>query len=241
MSEDILAQFMEPKADPRVVPATQPVVEITEEERRAQEARDYLASLPPAQRQRTEEEIQEEAAALRATIPMANGKPIPEPSGLTQEQMRNNPSNYQPAIDPFLAQAGRSDEQIVMGVTREEPPVQQAAPVKPQDTDTRQAWVCVQSDGIRTMDNKGQVHPIFRSDVHLMDVMVRCPVCDSTSVRKVLDGEDLDLTERDAYWMHNRTRVMGQHPQLRQVEGDALSQKLDKVIEALDRSVSARA
>lgn len=222
MSEDILAQFMEPKEDPHVVPASQPVVEQTEQERRAQEARDFLASLPPAQRQRTEEEIAAERAEVLATVPMANGVPIPESGTLTQEQMRNNPSNFQPAIEPFLEQAGVSSETIVMGVKREPVDVlltqeQIDNAPKPQETDNRQWWVCVQSDGIRTMDNKGVVHPAFQSDVHLMDVMVRCPLCESVSVRKVMPGENLAESEANAKWMRDRTRVMGLNPILRQV------------------------
>jgi hypothetical protein len=238
MSEDILAQFMEPKPDPHVVPATQPVEEQTEQERRAQEARDYLASLPQAQKQRTEEEMQAIRNETLASVPMVDGKPIPESGTLTQEQMRNNPSNYQPAIEPFIEQASVSSETIEMGIIRDGQPgyyqpdieasrnsdaivvggvdAKEKARVKPEaPPDNRQWWVCVQSDGIRTMDNKGVVHPAFQSDVHLMDVMVRCPVCDSTSVRKVLDGEDLQESVNRAAWTRERTKVMGLNPILR--------------------------
>jgi hypothetical protein len=206
--EDDWGELRETPQD--VVPASQPMVRTTEEERRAQEARDYLASLPQHQRQRTEEELQAIRAETLASVPMANGVPIPEPSGLTQEQMRNNPSNYQPAIEDFVAKSG---EQAVATVTYSAP---QEKPVKAAEIDNRQWWVCVQSDGIRTMDNAGQVHPAFQSDVHLMDVMVRCPVCESVSVRKVQPGEDLEVTVRAAAWTRERTKLMGLNPILRQ-------------------------
>jgi hypothetical protein len=45
--------------------------------------------------------------------------------------------------------------------------------------------------------------------------MVRCPVCDSTSVRKVLDGEDLQESVNRAAWTRERTKVMGLNPILR--------------------------
>jgi hypothetical protein len=220
MSEDILAQFLQPKVeltatpieDPEIIPADAPRVEQTEQERRAQEAREYLESLPPAQRQRTEEEIEAIRQQTLASVPMVDGKPVPEPSGLTQEQMRNNPSNYQPAIEDSVAKSG----EVAFATVTRETPVQEAPPRKPTDVDNRQWWVCVQSDGIRTMDNKGQVHPPFQSDVHLMDVMVRCPVCDSVSVRKVLPGEDLQVSVRAAAWTRERTKVMGLNPILRQ-------------------------
>lgn len=207
---DILAQFMEPK-DPHVVPASQPVEEVTEQERRAQEARDYLASLPQ-RKPATPEEIEAERQATLATIPMANGRPIPESGTLTQQQMENNPSNYKPAIEGFI-EAQRP------AVQQEEPIVVTAAtfaqPAKPTSKDERQMWLCVQSDGIRTMDNKGQVHPAFQSDAHLADRMVRCPVCDSASVRKVMEGEDLSVSEKAAQWTRDRTKVMGLNPVLR--------------------------
>jgi hypothetical protein len=209
MSEDILAQFMQ-KEEPGIIPADAPRILTTEEERRAQEARDYLASLPQAQRQRTEEEIQAIRAETLASVPMVNGVPIPEPTGLTQEQLRNNPSNYQPAIEEFVAKSAEQAVATVTVTTQQERPVVEEKPV-----DERQQWVCVQSDGIRTLDNKGQVHPVFGSDAHLMDIMVRCPTCESVSVRKVQPGEDLKVSEDQARWMHDRTKVMGLNPQLR--------------------------
>lgn len=198
MSEDILAGLIQPK---EVVPADQPVVAQTEEERREQEAREYLASLPQ-RRQATPEEIEAERQQTLAGVPMINGLPIPENGTLTQEQLRNNPSNYQPAIEEFVAKTG---EIAVATVTREQPTTA---------ADTRQQWVCVTSDGIRTLDPKGGVHPPFGSDAHLMDMMVRCPRCNSASVRKVMPGEDLAEDEKRAQWMHDRTKVMGLNPRL---------------------------
>jgi hypothetical protein len=205
-----------------VVRADQPVEVETEEEIRQREAQEYLDSIPESQRQRmTEEEIQAERDATLAGVPMANGKPIPEPSGLTQEQMRNNPSNYQPAIEDTIAAntfTGVSSEIMAPTVTRGEPVIVNAASfdkLPATEEDNRQWWVCIQSDGIRTMDNKGQVHAAFQSDVHLMDVMVRCPVCESVSVRKVQPGEDLGVSENAAKWMRERTVKMGLNPILR--------------------------
>jgi hypothetical protein len=92
---------------------------------------------------------------------------------------------------------------------------------QPAQADNRQWWVCVQSDGIRTLDNTGTVHPAFQSDVHLMDVMVRCPVCDSMSVRKVQPGEDLSQSEKAAQWTRKRTEIMGVHPLQRSLMANA--------------------
>ena len=194
-----------PTADPQVIPAEQPVVEITEQERRQQEVQEYLDSLKPTPTM-SAERIEEIRQQVLATVPMANGVPIPESGTLTQEQMRNNPSNYQPAIEPYLEQAGVSSETIVMGEIREEPPVETVAP---QAVDERQQWVCVQSDGIRTLDNTGRVHPAFGSNAHLLDNMVACPTCGSLSVRKVGDGEDLAESASQAVWTRERTWRMG--------------------------------
>jgi hypothetical protein len=250
MTEDILAQFMDPKkvvvghhglmpeddaGELRdqvggVIPASQPVVEITEQERRQQEVQEYLDSLKPTPTM-SAERIEEIRQQVLATVPMANGIPIPESGTLTQEQMRNNPSNYQPAIEPYLEQAAVSSDTIVIGVHVEDtvaPPENQqggafaaaarvAAPVvapEPQPVDERQQWICVGSDGIRTLDSAGAVHPAFRSDAHLLDNMVQCPTCKSFSVRKVMPDEDLKQSRQAAKWMYARTQVMGLNPNL---------------------------
>lgn len=58
------------------------------------------------------------------------------------------------------------------------------APVAPSDPeDTRQVWVCVTPEGPRRVRD-GAPCPVFRSDSHLHEVMVACPNCGSTSVRK---------------------------------------------------------
>lgn len=231
-----------PKIAPtQVVPAEQPVVEQTEEERREQEARDYVNSLRPTE-QMTEERIQEIRADVLRSIPHVGGKPVPETTAVTEEQLRANPSNYVPAIADYVKDQEPPPPSSMMGAMLHGYPAQirpdgtmyvpehplldtrmpyevqldylnrlkgiaeaprpttdsersrggvyiqeKAAPVEP--TEERQGWVCVQGDGIRTNTNGG-VHEVFYSDAHLLDRLVRCPQCDSISVRKVMPGED---------------------------------------------------
>ena len=148
--------------------------------------------------------IAEEMAAGVAARAMG---PEPAPQ-ITEEQLRNNPSNYVPAIDSFVA---KSNEEFKMTVTTQENPsvVQPAPKPQPVESDDRQQWMCVTSDGIRSYDNKGNLHPIFRSDAHKLDHMVTCPECGSTSVRKVAPDEDIELSEEQAKWTRERTKVMG--------------------------------
>lgn len=179
-----------------VVPAEQPVPTQTEEERRQQEAQEYLRDHPPRVKQQTPEEIEAMREQALAAIPHSLGVPIPEVSGVTEEQLRNNPSNYKPAMEQTIAALVPtvSNETIVQRVLQENPSVlteaaQPAVKAPVVERDERQQWVCVQGDGIRTVTDK-EPHPIFGSDAHLMDQLVRCPVCNSISVRKVMPGED---------------------------------------------------
>lgn len=145
--------------------------------------------------------IEEERAAGEAARAMG---PEPHPE-ITEEQLRNNPSNYVPAIDSFLAQ---SKEEMHVTVTQN-PSVRVPDPVAvTEDSDTRQLWVCVMSDGIRSFDATGKLHPAFHSDAHKLDQMVRCPTCESVSVRKVLADEDLTESEKRAAWTRERTAQM---------------------------------
>ena len=177
---------------PGIVPASQPVVEVTEEERRQQEAQEYLDSLRPNEKM-TAERIEEIRQQALAAIPRANGIPIPESNEVTEEQLRNNPSNYQPAIEnTFKAMSSATFAPTVSvnpSVVEEAAKPAVAAPVA--DTDERQQWVCVQGDGIRTVTD-GVKHPVFGSDAHMLDQLVKCPQCGSISVRKVMPGEDPD-------------------------------------------------
>ena len=184
--------------DPQIIPMSQQVpTGPTEEERRQQEAEEFLRD-HPQQRPATPEEIEAERQATLATIPHAAGKPIPEIAGITEEQLRNNPSNYQPAMEQTVAAntfQATSTEVIRPTVTMNPSVNTEAA--KPAviavtvTQDERQQWVCVQGDGIRTITDTVK-HPIFGSDAHLMDQLVKCPMCGSISVRKVMDGEDPD-------------------------------------------------
>jgi hypothetical protein len=180
-----------------VVPASEPVVVQTEEERRQQEALEYVQSRR-VRPQQTPEQIEAIRQETLATIPRANGIPIPEVAAITEEQMRNNPSNYQPAIAE-TAQASAFQPtptgQIVPSVTHNPSVLTEAArpavAATPKDEDPRQQWVCVQGDGIRTVTDAVK-HPVFGSDAHLMDQLVKCPQCGSISVRKLGPGEDPD-------------------------------------------------
>ncbi len=113
----------------------------------------------------------------------------PQPNGVTEEDLRNNPSNYvppseppdnAPGYDPFA----NSVVAVNPSIHAETVPAPRVAS-PPESADTRQRWLCVGSDGIRTG------HPAFRSDVHLMGSMVACPECDSQRVRKIEPGEAL--------------------------------------------------
>ena len=118
-------------------------------------------------------------------------EPAPE---ITEEQLRNNPSNYQPAMEnTFKAMSAATFEPTV---TVANPSVVEAAATpavvaQAEATDERQQWVCVQGDGIRS-ETKGAKHPVFGSDAHMVDQLVRCPQCGSMSVRKVMPGDDPD-------------------------------------------------
>jgi hypothetical protein len=172
---------------PPIVPT--PKDEDAEHERQVKAAREQMIA-----------EERAEGERVRALGP----EPAPQ---ITEEQLRNNPSNYVPAIDTFMAQ---SAEEFRMTVTTQDNPtvVQPAPKAKADDDDKRQQWVCVTSDGIRSYDNKGALHPVFGSDAHLMDHMVTCPECGSTSVRKVQPGEDLREGEAQARWTRERTSMM---------------------------------
>jgi hypothetical protein len=194
-----------------VVPASEPVVEVTEEERRQQEALEYVQSRR-VQPQQTPEQIEAMRQETLTMVPRVNGIPIPELAGITEEQMRNNPSNYQPAIAE-TAQASAFQPtptgQIVPSVTLDGYPqtgtsagivsnpsvlteaAKPAVAAKAKEADERQQWVCVQGDGIRTVTDAVK-HPVFGSDAHLMDQLVKCPQCGSISVRKLGPGEDPD-------------------------------------------------
>lgn len=119
--------------------------------------------------------LDREDAATRASIPSFNGVIQPEPHPeITEEQMRANPSNYQPALEEQLAAAepARTNPSVI---------VPTVAPATEEDE--RQQWVCLQEDGIRTG------HPVFRSNVHLINNMVQCPQCETTHVRRLEPGE----------------------------------------------------
>lgn len=101
--------------------------------------------------------------------------PEPHPE-ITLEMHANNPSDYHPP----------EEEQPVPNPSVTHVPQDRS---KASAADDRQRWVCVLQTGIRTG------HPAFRSDSHLMGVMVRCPVCDGVVVRKVDRDEVLSEDE----------------------------------------------
>lgn len=169
---------------PPIVPTTK-----DDEEHKAQVKAAYEAMLA------------EERAAGEAARAMGP-EPTPE---ITEEQLRNNPSNYVPAIDTFLAQ---SKEEMNVSVTQNPSVRVPDQVVESSEQDERQLWVCVMSDGIRSFDATGKLHPAFRSDAHKLDQMVRCPTCESVSVRKVMADEDLTESEKRAAWTRERTAQM---------------------------------
>lgn len=125
--------------------------------------------------------LDREDAAVRASIPMFNGVPIPENHRLTREQLENNPSDYHPPDETFVPPVRIEEEPLP------NPSVMQIAPKPaPTTTDERQQWFCLQDDGIRTR------HPVFGSNAHLIEQMVACPVCGNTHVRRVEPGEPID-------------------------------------------------
>lgn len=164
-----------------------------------------------------------EGERLRALGP----EPTPE---ITEKKLADNPSNYMPGIEENRRLALEADaaldehaEQVAAarqamldeergGVATElaKPAV---APASVEPVDTRQLWVCVGADGIRSVSNSA-VHPAFRSDAHLIGEMVVCPTCGETTVRKVDPNEDLRLDEERAIWAtmapHQRDAVMAQ-------------------------------
>lgn len=125
------------------------------------------------------------AAEMAERVRLVDLGPVPS-IGPTAEQLANNPSDFRPeehpevdegAINLGAEQVAARNPSVLVEAAR--PAV--AAP--PVDDDRRQRWVCVEANGIRTE------HPAFHSDVHLLENLVRCPVCDSTSVRMAEAGE----------------------------------------------------
>jgi hypothetical protein len=166
----------------------------------------------------------------------------PEPSMVTTAQVAANPSDYLPgieenrrrALEPTEDEQAHSQQAAVarqamineehggVAVERARPAV---APAPVAAVDTRQLWVCVGVDGIRSMTH-GDIHPAFRSDAHMLGEMVRCPTCGETTVRKVDPNEDLRLDEERSVWAnmppHQRELVMAQRRATRN-EGGALT------------------
>jgi hypothetical protein len=166
MTKDILAQFMEAK------PAEIVGEEETPEQRKAR--------------------LDREDAETRASIPMFNGMPIPDPALMpkpqTLEEMKANPSNFLPALEePMEAPASSGEKPAEITVTHENPSVvvPEPAPVV-EKADTRQLWICLQQDGLRNP----KCEP-FRSNAHLIDQRVECPNCGGWHVRRVEPGEPI--------------------------------------------------
>ncbi len=143
------------------------------------------SATPPGPPQPSLEDVIAGERAEAARL-MALG-PIPNPA-MTVEALANNPSDFRPeehpavdegAINLGAEQLAQRNASVLTAQAR--PAVAPAA----VDTDERQLWVCVHTNGLRTE------HPVFRSDAHLLSVMVHCPTCDGISVRKVEPGETL--------------------------------------------------
>jgi hypothetical protein len=127
---------------------------------------------PPSQ----EEQIAAELAERERLVSLG---PVPG-TGPTLEQLQNNPSDFRPEDHPEVDEGAINlgAEQVAAQNLSVLPEAAKPAVATPAaDTDKRQRWVCIEQNGIRTE------HPVFHSDVHLLENLVRCPVCDSTSVR----------------------------------------------------------
>lgn len=216
-----------------MLPETPEEIEAREERLRSARKRNPK---PPAdesdeaKRERLEAELDQVLADERAEAERVRAlgpEPTPE---ITSAQLADNPSNYIPGIEEnrrraLEAQEAPDEHEALVAQARhamldEERGGVVTAAAKPavptpkvEREDTRQLWVCVGADGIRTMTN-GTLHPVFRSDAHLIGEMVACPQCGQTSVRKVQPDEDLHLDEERAIWQsmapHQRDAVMAQ-------------------------------
>lgn len=190
-----------PSPDPEVVPAL--TAAPTDEEDAAREASvtkaagiaDALAR-EQLSRPVADPESVEAARAAQILAEQAEAARVrslgPPPVGLTAEQLAHNPSDFHPEDHPEVDEgainlgadqiANKLAERNASVLASEAKP---AVAPEPVDVDTRQLWVCVQADGLRTD------HQAFHSDAHLLEVMVHCPECNSTRVRKVEPGEVL--------------------------------------------------
>jgi hypothetical protein len=228
MTKDILAQFME-KANPvtskaglvgeeaetlyiqpqemetrneLVAPGPERLLTREEEEQIQQAFQPRVEENEETPEQR-KARLDREDAETRASIPMFNGMPIPDPALMpkpqTIEEMKANPSNFLPALEEVQMEAPASsgEKPAEITVSREIQPaeitvthnhsvvVPEPAPA-PVVADTRQMWLCLQQDGLRNP----RCEP-FRSNAHLIDQRVECPNCGGWHVRRVEPGEPI--------------------------------------------------
>lgn len=145
----------------------------------SEEEHESLTKVPAEADETTEARrarLLEEDRRRLADLPRFAGVLQPEPVMTTKEQRENNPSDYHPP-----------EETVPATSAAENPSVMRPEPViKPVEADPRQAWLCLQPDGVRTD------HPMFRSNAHLLDQAVLCPKCENMHVRKLQPGENPD-------------------------------------------------
>lgn len=162
-----------------------------------------LANVPTEPQLPTREELDAQSQA-KASIPMVETPtgptPAPAPGPLaTPEVEAGNPSNVQSAeVNPAVAEnIAQADAAIAADAAPSTPPTgpppppvfnpsdvgppKSATPPSATDDDGRQQWVCVTTEGERTVKD-GVYCPVFSSDNQLLGLTVTCPNCNSSSV-----------------------------------------------------------